>query len=198
MLAAGVDEAGRGCVFGPVCAAAVIWNPECTTDYIKDSKKLSEKRRKIAYEYIIDNAIDYSIGFASAQEIDSMNILHATQLAMHRALDGLSLEVDQIDVDGNYFKPYMCTPHQCVIGGDRVLAHISAASILAKVSRDELVARTVQENPALRVYKLESHKGYCTRAHCEALQTHGRSAEHRRSFRLPFEKSDYYNNGQAM
>lgn len=188
MLAAGVDEAGRGCIFGPVCAGAVIWNPEITHEKLKDSKKLTKRQRDFMYDFVIENAIDFAVGWCSAQEIDEMNILNASQEAMHRALDGLNLDIDHVYVDGNIFKPYQCKTHECIVGGDNINPSISAASIIAKVSRDRWVDETVANNDNLAVYVLSKNKGYCTSQHIEAVKSHGRSEMHRKTFKLPFEK----------
>lgn len=188
MLEVGVDEAGRGCLFGRVYAGAVIWNPEISHPLLRDSKKLTEKQRNIMYDFIIDNAVDYSVGFSTSNEIDSLNILKASHLAMHRALDGLTLEFDHILVDGNMFSPYQCKTHQCVIGGDGKHESISAASIIAKVSRDRWVYDTVADNPNLTKYNLISNKGYCTKSHSLAIIEYGRSEMHRFSFKIPSEK----------
>ena len=193
ILCAGVDEAGRGCMFGPVYAAAVIWNHEIAHDLLKDSKKLTAKQRTGMFEFIKDNAIDYSVASASAVEIDKHNILNATQIAMHRALNGLTLSIDHICVDGNYFK-YYCqyddvVPHTCIVGGDNVNAAISAASILAKVSRDKYINDVTETNPEFDThYRLNKNKGYCTREHMDGIIEYGRSPLHRMTFKLPHEK----------
>lgn len=183
-----IDEAGRGCVFGPVCAAAVIWDDSIDHPYLKDSKKLTEHRRNVAFDFVRDNAIAFSVQYASHEEIDAMNISNATQLAMHRCLDALDLDFDTIRVDGNFFKPYRRIPHACITGGDASVKGISAASILAKVSRDRWVCELADAEESLRVYNIQRHKGYCTAAHVDAIKNCGRSRWHRMSFRLPFEK----------
>ena len=190
MLEVGVDEAGRGCLFGRVYAGAVIWNPEITHPLLRDSKKLTKKQRDDMYDFIFDNAIDFAVGFSTASEIDSLNILKASHLAMHRALDALTLEFDHILVDGNMFAPYNCMTHECIVGGDGKYESISAASILAKVSRDRWVCDAVTKDPTLSKYSLESNKGYCTASHILAIEEHGRSKQHRTSFKIPSEKSN--------
>ena len=187
-LVAGVDEAGRGCIFGRVYAAAVIWNDSIHHPLLKDSKKLTKKQRSIMRDYILDNAIDYSIGYATHEEIDSLNILHATQKAMHDALNGLTLDIDHIYVDGNFFKFYKDVEHTCVIGGDNVRLDIAAASILAKTSHDLWIQDVVSQDPLLERYSLDKNMGYCTKAHETAVRTYGRSSYHRKTFKLPFEK----------
>jgi len=187
----GIDEAGRGCVFGSVYAAAVIWDDTIINEYIKDSKKLTKKKRQEMFEFVKEHAIDYGIGMASAKEIDEINILQATQLAMHRALDGLKLDFDHINVDGNYFNYYYSEtskdykPHTCIIQGDSKVKAISAASILAKVSHDNYIEiKSKQFNK----YNLESNMGYCTKKHIAAIQANGRTFDHRHTFKMPFEK----------
>ena len=187
----GIDEAGRGCAFGSVYAAAVIWDNSVVNEYIKDSKKLTKKKRQEMFEFVKDNAIDYGIGVASAKEIDEKNILQATQLAMHRALDSLCLDFDHINVDGNYFNYYYSEttkefkPHTCIINGDTLIKAISAASILAKVSHDNYIEKMSEQ---YKEYNLESNMGYCTKKHIDAIQKHGRTFEHRHTFKMPFEK----------
>uniref|UniRef100_A0A6C0F8C5 Ribonuclease HII n=1 Tax=viral metagenome TaxID=1070528 RepID=A0A6C0F8C5_9ZZZZ len=184
-----LDEAGRGCIYGSVYAAAVIWNDEIKHKYLKDSKKLTLLQRKSMYDFIIDNAIDFSIQFATSQEIDQMNILNATQLAMHRALDELTIDFDEIYVDGNYFKPYKNYMYSCIIKGDSTICGISAASILAKVTHDDYIESCVDIDESLKKYSLNSNKGYCTQQHCKAVQKFGKTLNHRLTFRLPFEKN---------
>ena len=137
MIVASIDEAGRGSLFGRVYSAAVIWNPNITHKYLKDSKTLTERQRNLMRDFILENAIDYSISYATTDEINELNILQATILSMHRSLDNLNLLLDHIEVDGNYFKPWNNTPFTCKVKGDLLCPGISAASILAKTSRDE-------------------------------------------------------------
>jgi ribonuclease HII len=187
----GVDEAGRGCVFGAVYAAAVIWNDEIVNEYIKDSKKLTKKRRQIMFDFVKEHAIDYGIGFATAKEIDELNILQATQLAMHRAIDYLTVDFDHIYVDGNCFNYYYSQnskeykQHTCIIKGDSLVKSISAASILAKVSHDNYIEEISEQ---YKNYNIDSNMGYCTQKHIDAIQKYGRTFEHRHTFKMPFEK----------
>ena len=187
----GIDEAGRGCVFGSVYAAAVIWDNSVVNEYIKDSKKLTKKKRLEMFDFVKEYAIDYGIGVASEKEIDEVNILQATQLAMHRALDGLQLDFDHINVDGNFFNYYYSEttkeykPHTCIIQGDSKVKAISAASILAKVSHDNYIETKSKQYIE---YNLESNMGYCTKKHIDAIQKYGRTVEHRHTFKMPFEK----------
>jgi len=175
----GIDEAGRGCLAGPVVAAAVIL-PTNILNYplIRDSKKLSEKKRLEAFKLIKEVAIDYSISFVTPQEIDKYNILQATMLAMHNCLDNLK-GFNHILVDGNYFNEYKRFKHTCVIQGDNTYYSIAAASILAKVSRDEYMKNLHKEFP---VYKWESNKGYGAKHHIDMIKVHGITEHHRRSF----------------
>ncbi len=178
---AGVDEAGRGPLAGPVIAAAVILDPNRPPIAgLADSKTLSAKKREFLYEYISNEALAYAIGRAEVSEIDQINILQATLLAMHRAVSNLSLQPAKILVDGNRC-PQFSVPAQAVIGGDRLKPCISAASIVAKVVRDR---EMVQYESVYPHYGFAQHKGYGTRAHYAALKRWGRTPIHRRSFRL--------------
>ena len=174
----GVDEAGRGCLCGPVCAAAVILPSDWNHPLLNDSKKLSPKRREQLFEEIITHAIAYSVGWASVEEIDEINILNAAMLAMRRAIEGLSPKADFALVDGNVVRDFPI-PAQAIIGGDGVCPSIAAASILAKVSRDRLCNELDVQYPN---YKIAVHKGYGTKAHREALLEFGPSPCHRKSF----------------
>ena len=191
MLSVGVDEAGRGCIFGPVFAACVIWNDDIEHKLLKDSKKLTKNQRNYMYDFIIGNAIDYGISYSTSAEIDKHNILQATQIAMHRALDKVTLDYDQIFVDGNYFNTYFsnsCSEyksHTCIVKGDQILKSISAASILAKVSHDNWIEKHSNMFPE---YNLSQNMGYCTKQHVEAVKQYGKSLEHRHTFKLPYEK----------
>lgn len=192
-IEAGVDEVGRGCLFGDVVAAAVILPqtfPDDTWEQIKDSKKLSKKKREELATYIKSHAIAYAIGKATPEEIDSMNILQATMCAMHRACDALSekREFNKLMVDGNYFKSYANVPHELVKGGDNKILSIAAASILAKTYRDHQIEEIVRQNPEYKVYGLHTNMGYGTKTHCEAIATHGITRYHRKSFRYGAEK----------
>lgn len=188
MLSVGIDEAGRGCIFGPVFAAAVIWNDEIDHPLLKDSKKLSKKQRLYMYNFIKDNAIDYSVQPIDNIEIDRINILQATQKAMHSSLDNLTLQFDHIFVDGNYFKPYKDIPFTCIVQGDSKYKSISAASILAKVEHDLYIDYVLSTHQELYMYKLDTNMGYCTKAHIDAVWNYGKSSFHRLTFKLPFEK----------
>lgn len=176
---AGVDEVGRGPLVGPVVAAAVILDPACPIDGLADSKKLSEKRRNQLDQLIRERALAFAVASASVVEIDKLNILHASLLAMRRAVEQLSLRPDAVLVDGNRC-PELDLPCQAVVGGDALHANISAASILAKVARDKMMLELHQSYPD---YGFDQHKGYPTRAHLQALERLGPLTEHRRSFR---------------
>ena len=174
----GVDEAGRGPLAGPVCAAAVILPEDCVIEGLNDSKKLTERRREILYDQIIENAVSFGIAFASVEEIEEINILRAALLAMHRAVEQLDPVPTLALVDGNQ-KPELSVPTVCVVGGDGKCASIAAASVLAKVTRDRLMLQYAEEYPQ---YGFERHKGYATRAHYDALREYGPCPIHRPSF----------------
>ena len=177
---AGCDEAGRGCLAGPVFAAAVILPDGFTHPWLNDSKKLSDARRRALVPVIKDAAVAWAIASCSAEEIDSINILNASILAMHRALDALDVRPGHVLVDGNRFKPYASIPHTTVVGGDGRYANIAAASVLAKTARDDYMDAAAVQYPA---YGWEVNKGYPTAAHREALAAHGISPLHRLTFR---------------
>ena len=177
-LVCGVDEAGRGPLAGPVCAAAVILPEEVNIPGLNDSKKLSDKRRREMYPLIKEQAIAYSIAFATEEEIDNINILQATYLAMQRAIDGLQIKPDFALIDGNRAKDFGL-PVMTIVGGDGLSASIAAASILAKVTRDDFMLELAKTYPQ---YGFEVHKGYGTKAHYEALAQFGPSKVHRMSF----------------
>lgn len=181
LLEAGVDEAGRGCFAGDVYAAAVILPLGYNNVSLNDSKKLTARRRQILREEIERDALAWAIGVATVEEIDRMNILRATLLAMHRALDGLKVRPEFIAVDGNRFNRYGDIPHTTVVGGDAKYQNIAAASILAKTHRDEYMEALAERYPD---YGWEHNAGYGTREHREALKAHGPTAIHRRSFNL--------------
>lgn len=178
----GIDEAGRGPLAGPVCAAAVILPPHLEIPGLDDSKKLSDKRRRELMPVIKEQAVAYGIAFASHEEIDEINILQATFLAMERALDQLSVRPDFALIDGNREKDFGL-PVKTVVKGDSLSANIAAASILAKVTRDDLMEEMAKEYPA---YGFEIHKGYGTKAHYAALTAHGPSPIHRMTFLKKF------------
>lgn len=181
LLEAGCDEAGRGCLAGPVFAAAVVLPKYFQHPMLNDSKKLSENHRDALRQIIEKESIAWAVAEVSAEEIDRINILKSSLLAMHRALDALSMRPQFILVDGNKFHPYPSTPHLCVVKGDGKYASIAAASILAKTHRDEAMLRLHAEYPD---YQWHQNKGYPTEAHRKAIQNHGVSPWHRRSFRL--------------
>lgn len=174
----GVDEAGRGPLAGDVYAAAVVLEDGVLIDYLNDSKKISESRREKLYDEIIAKAKAYCVATASVQEIDSLNILNATMLAMRRAVEGLGVVPDHVLVDGNRL-PELGISSQCVIKGDATSASIAAASVLAKVSRDRYMKQAAVNYPE---YGFEKHKGYGTEFHCEMLRKYGASDIHRKSF----------------
>ena len=175
----GVDEAGRGPLAGPVCAAAVILPEGLEIEGLNDSKKLSEKRREALYDVIKEKAIAYSIAFASVEEIEEHNILQATFMAMTRAVEGLSVTADYALIDGNKIPPQLQVPADYIIGGDAISASIAAASVLAKVTRDRLMVEMEDIYPG---YDFKKHKGYGTKVHREALLELGPSPIHRISF----------------
>ena len=181
-LICGVDEAGRGPLAGPVCAAAVILPANLEIPGLTDSKKLTDKKRRELFPLIKEQAIAYGIGFASEQEIDEINILQATFLAMQRAMDQLSVKPDLALIDGNRQKDFGI-PAKTVVKGDSLSASIAAASILAKVTRDNLMMEEAEKYPQ---YKFDIHKGYGTKAHYEALREFGPSPIHRMTFLKKF------------
>ncbi len=187
MLEAGCDEAGRGCLAGPVCAAAVILPDGYTHPLLNDSKKLTEKQRYELRPIIEREAVAWAVGWCDNVEIDSINILNASIEAMHRALDLLKVRPAHIAVDGNRFKTYRDIPHVTVVKGDAKYANIAAASILAKTYRDDFMTRAAAQFPQ---YGFEVHKGYPTRAHREAIATHGPTPLHRLTFRLLADDDD--------
>ncbi len=178
LLICGVDEAGRGPLAGPVSAAAVILDATRPIEGLADSKKLSEKQRDLLAPVIRERALAWSVAFAEVDEIDRLNILQATLLAMKRAVEGLHIQPQQVLVDGLYC-PQTGIPSQAIVQGDSKVAAISAASILAKTARDELMLKLHQQYPQ---YGFDGHKGYPTAAHLAALREHGVSEVHRRSF----------------
>lgn len=181
----GVDEAGRGPLAGPVCAAAVILPANLEIPGLTDSKKLTDKRRRELFPLIKEKAIAYGIGFASEQEIDKINILQATFLAMERALAQLEVRPELVLIDGNREKDFGI-PVKTVVKGDSLSANIAAASILAKVTRDDVMLALAEDYPQ---YGFEIHKGYGTKAHYEALREYGASPVHRSTFLRKFYES---------
>ncbi|HHW46302.1 MAG TPA: ribonuclease HII [Clostridiales bacterium] len=178
-LICGVDEAGRGPLAGPVCAAAVILPEGCQIEGLDDSKKLTEKKREALFDEITGAAICYSIAFAQAEEIEKYNILEATMLAMKRAVEGLKIKPDYVLVDGSQTIKNLDLPCGAVIKGDSISCSIAAASILAKVSRDRLMMKLDKEYPE---YNFKQHKGYGTKEHIELIKKYGPSKIHRKSF----------------
>ena len=178
-LIAGVDEAGRGPLIGSVVAAAVILDSNQPIEGLNDSKKLTAKKREKLFEEIQQKALAWSIAEASHEEIDEINILQATMLAMQRAVAGLKVQADLVRIDGNRC-PDLSLPCEAVVGGDALHQEISAASILAKVARDRQMQALDAEYPA---YGFAKHNGYPTKAHLEAIEAHGVLAQHRRSYK---------------
>lgn len=184
---AGCDEAGRGCLAGPVVAAAVILPEGFGHPLLNDSKKLSEKQREEARDIIMNNAIDYSIAWCSPAIIDDINILNASIMAMHKALTGLIVIPQHVIVDGNRFKPWNFVPYTTIVKGDAKFANIAAASILAKTTRDSIMSTLDHKLPA---YGFASHKGYPTKSHYDALKKVGPSPWHRLTFKGVIQETD--------
>jgi len=178
---AGLDEAGRGCYAGPVFAAAVILPVDFHHPLLNDSKQVSEKNRELLRPIIEKEAIAFAVASASVEEIDSINILQASYLAMHRAIAALKKKPEFLLIDGNRFKPYPKIQHTCVIKGDGKFASIAAASILAKTYRDEYMHHIHEEFPQ---YQWHRNKGYGTATHRKALEVHGLTPHHRKSFQI--------------
>lgn len=174
----GVDEAGRGPLAGPVCAAAVILPPDTVIDGVNDSKKLSEKKREALFDVIKETAVSYCVAYASVEEIESINILNATMLAMKRAVEGLDVKADYAMIDGNKMPP-LDIDGETIIKGDAKSMSIACASILAKVSRDRILYEYAMEYPQ---YQFDKHKGYGTAVHREAILKYGPCPYHRMSF----------------
>ncbi len=181
LVEAGCDEAGRGCLAGSVYAAAVILPPDYENSELNDSKKLTARRRRLLRETIERDAVAWAVGVVTPEEIDSINILNASILAMHRALDKLTVRPQAVIVDGNRFKPYCDLPYTTIVKGDGKYLSIAAASILAKTYRDDYMDRLAEEYPA---YDWLSNKGYPTKKHREAIRREGITPYHRRTFNL--------------
>ncbi len=181
LIEAGCDEAGRGCLAGPVVAAAVILPPKFKNAILNDSKKLNEKNRNYLKEIIEKEAISFGIGIVSPEEIDEINILNASFLAMHRAIEQLNPIPEHLLIDGNRFNPYPNLAHTCIIKGDGKYMNIAAASVLAKTKRDELMDELDTLNPE---YQWKKNKGYPTKVHREAILAFGPHEQHRKSFSL--------------
>lgn len=181
----GVDEAGRGPLAGPVCAAAVILPDGCVIEGLNDSKKISAKKRERLYDEIIEKAVGWSVAFGSVEEIESVNILNATYLAMNRAIDGLPVKADYAIIDGNRVPDGIKIPCETVVGGDSKSCSVAAASIIAKVTRDRLLMEYDRQYPE---YGFAKHKGYGTAAHYDAIRKYGITPIHRPSFLKSFYK----------
>ncbi len=181
MLEAGADEAGRGCLAGPVYAAAVILPEGFKSNELNDSKKLSEKQRNKLRIQIEEEAIAWSVASVSPKEIDEINILRASFLAMHKAIAGLNIKPELLLIDGNRFIPYQGIDHQCIIKGDGIYLSIAAASVLAKTHRDEFM---LQLHAGFPEYGWDQNKGYPTLHHRRAILEHGQTIWHRKTFRV--------------
>ena len=180
-IEAGCDEAGRGCLAGPVVAAAVILKNDANYAELNDSKQLTENKRMQLRELVMNEALSYGIGIVTAQEIDEINILNASFLAMHRALDQLALRPELLLIDGNRFNPYKKVKHVCIVGGDAKYQSIAAASILAKTTRDMMMMEYDEQYP---VYNWKKNKGYPTPQHKQAIADYGTSPLHRMTFNM--------------
>jgi len=178
---AGCDEAGRGCLAGSVYAAAVILPEDYQNDLLNDSKQLTEKKRYLLREIIERDAVAWAVGIVTPEEIDKINILNASILAMHRALDQLKVRPEVVIVDGNRFKPYRDLPHTTIVKGDGKYLSIAAASILAKTYRDDYMNQLAEKYPQ---YDWLSNKGYPTKKHREAIKAYGITPYHRKSYNL--------------
>lgn len=181
LLECGTDEAGRGCLAGPVTAAAVVLPNDFHHPFLNDSKQLSEKKRALLRTVIETEALSFAVAHVMMEEIDQINILNASILGMHRAIAQLKTTPQFIAIDGNRFKPYRKVPYQCVVKGDSKYLHIAAASILAKTYRDEYMHILHEEFP---IYNWQKNKGYPTAEHREAIKEYGPTPYHRKSFKL--------------
>ncbi|WP_455098926.1 ribonuclease HII [Prevotella histicola] len=181
LVEAGCDEAGRGCLAGSVYAAAVILPPDYENDLLNDSKKLTAKKRYALREVIQRDALAWAVGIVTPEEIDKINILNASFLAMHRALDQLCLRPEAVIVDGNRFKPYQDLPFTTIVKGDGKYLSIAAASVLAKTYRDDYMLSLAKEYPQ---YDWQSNMGYPTKKHRQAIRDHGITPYHRKSYNL--------------
>ena len=180
-IEAGCDEAGRGCLAGPVTAAAVILPPDFRNDLLNDSKQLTERQRNLLRPIIEREALAWAVAFVSPEEIDEINILRASITAMHRAIDQLTIRPEALLIDGNRFTACHDIPHTTIVKGDGKMMSIAAASVLAKTHRDEYMCRIAEEYPQ---YHWLDNKGYPTKAHRAAIAEHGASPYHRMSFQL--------------
>lgn len=181
VIEAGCDEAGRGCLAGPVVAAAVILDKDKDYAELNDSKQLTEKKRMLLRTLVMKEALAYGVGIVTAQEIDEINILNASFLAMHRALDQLKIRPQLLLIDGNRFNPYKKVKHVCVVGGDAKYQSIAAASILAKTTRDMMMEQYDEQYP---VYNWKKNKGYPTPEHKQAIADYGTTPLHRMTFNM--------------
>ncbi len=180
-IEAGTDEAGRGCLAGPVTAAAVILPANFKSDILNDSKKLAPKQRLFLKDQIVEEALSYAVAHVFPEEIDRINILNASIKAMHLALEKLTITPEHILVDGNKFHPFQKTPHKCMIKGDGRYLNIAAASVLAKTTRDAYMSALHQKHPS---YQWNKNKGYPTKSHRNAIREMGATPYHRMSFNL--------------
>lgn len=180
-LEAGTDEAGRGCLCGPVVAAAVILKDDFEHELLNDSKKLTEKQRKELRPYIEEHALAYAVAFVDEKKIDKINILQASILAMHKSIKKLKVQPEFIIVDGNKFKPFGKIPYETIVKGDAKFQSIAAASILAKTYRDEYMEKLAKKFPE---YGYQNNKGYPTKQHRAAIKEFGATKHHRMSFKL--------------
>ena len=181
LIEAGCDEAGRGCLSGPVVAAAVILPKDFQHEWLNDSKQVSESKRKVLRSIIEEKAIAWAVGVVDEKEIDEINILNASFLAMHRAINQLKVKPEFLLIDGNRFTTYEGINHECIIKGDSKYLSIAAASILAKTCRDDIMEKLDQEFP---VYDWKTNKGYPTKKHRQAIKDFGASNYHRKTFAL--------------
>ena len=181
LLEVGTDEAGRGCLSGPVVAAAVILPDNFSHPLLNDSKQLTEKQRQLLRPYIEKNALSFSVGFVYQEKIDALHILHASILALHPSIEGLAIVPEFIIVDGNKFNTYKDISHKTIVKGDAKFMSIAAASVLAKTYRDDYMEKIHKENPQ---YFWNKNKGYPTKQHRQAIRDHGVTQHHRKSFRL--------------
>lgn len=181
LLEAGCDEAGRGCLSGSVFAAAVVLPSDFENEILNDSKQLNERQRYLLRDIIIDKAVAWAVGEVLAEEIDKINILKASFLAMHRAIEQLKVQPEYLLIDGNRFTPYSNIPHTCIVKGDSIYQSIAAASILAKTFRDDYMNKIDSEFPC---YEWRKNKGYPTKKHRQAIVEYGTCVYHRQSFNL--------------
>lgn len=188
-IEAGCDEAGRGCLAGPVYAAAVILPPDFSNELLNDSKQLSEHKRDLLRPIIEKEALAWGVGIVPETEIDKINILNASFLAMHRAIDALKIRPEYLLIDGNRFNPYKGIAHECIVKGDGKMMSIAAASILAKTHRDEYMTKIDKEYPQ---YDWKTNKGYPTKAHRAAIAAYGATHYHRKTFRLLDERPSLF------